>query len=766
MRVLQVAVTTIVLAVIVPTAVNVETGGSLPAWLKPFGGWLWPAAIAGIVSVVAVEAWSRRPPASRISARHPDDPRNDTRALDQVQRYVELRMRGSLAEQVRVALALDEQPTAVLPPTNLVQRVSGSEHHLRADDDILGVFDEMGESMLILGAPGAGKTTQVLVLARALVEQARSSPAEFRAPIPVVVDLADWSRSRPRLLPFVGTRDSGPRDFVEWLLDSLRQRYRIPDKVGRVWLETDRLILLLDGLDEVRDGDRARCVAEINALQEQWGVTRLAVCSRIADYETLSARLYLQGAVLIRPLNEEQVVDFFTTVSPWLNGVLDALREDPELWELLTSPLMLNIMALAYGDRPVEMATGEQDPVMRRSLLFDAYLVEVLARRGSGTVDPGRALRGVRTLAVAATEMNSGVTVPALSPATVPYVVTPVVRAASRDWVGPATGGSCAVATLVALTSQTSLLAGLLSAMTIGGVVWLITAYTRRAWSGPLAPRWLPLATWWVAVAAGNLTAFLLLWWLARLVADQSRLTLGVTVVAIGVGQTAVLAVLSSVEQFWSYLRVLLKGKRRRTILWTLGGPALTVPPIAVFGLSEAALFGWAVGVPAWLTVVAALAWCTELEPAAGTPVTESIEPRGHWLTWLAASCLAAHVAAVVPAALLVAPGWTAPFWSPLAGWFVGGLFALWPATAGALLVDGVYARVCMAVAGEPDPWRRRYLRLAVDRSLLTKVDGEYRFIHLLIRDHLAGCDPDSLAAEVERRRATLTASAATPTLT
>ncbi|MEV5768182.1 hypothetical protein AB0L34_26920 [Micromonospora sp. NPDC052213] len=70
----------------------------------------------------------------------------------------------------------------------------------------------------------------------------------------------------------------------------------------------------------------------------------------------------------------------------------------------------------------------------------------------------------------------------------------------------------------------------------------MITAYTRRALPGPVTPRWLPLATWWVAVAAGNLTVFLLLWWLARLVADQSRLTLAVTVVAIGVGQTAVLA--------------------------------------------------------------------------------------------------------------------------------------------------------------------------------------------------------------------------------
>jgi hypothetical protein len=29
---------------------------------------------------------------------------------------------------------------------------------------------------------------------------------------------------------------------------------------------------------------------------------------------------------------------------------------------------------------------------------------------------------------------------------------------------------------------------------------------------------------------------------------------------------------------------------------------------------------------------------------------------------------------------------------------------------------------------------------------------GEYAFIHLLVRDHLAECDPDALAAKVDQR--------------
>jgi hypothetical protein len=45
---------------------------------------------------------------------------------------------------------------------------------------------------------------------------------------------------------------------------------------------------------------------------------------------------------------------------------------------------------------------------------------------------------------------------------------------------------------------------------------------------------------------------------------------------------------------------------------------------------------------------------------------------------------------------------------------------------------------------------------LHVDRSLLTWSDGEYRFIHLLVRDHLAECHPVRLAQAVHRRRAQL----------
>jgi hypothetical protein len=64
-----------------------------------------------------------------------------------------------------------------------------------------------------------------------------------------------------------------------------------------------------------------------------------------------------------------------------------------------------------------------------------------------------------------------------------------------------------------------------------------------------------------------------------------------------------------------------------------------------------------------------------------------------------------------------------------------------------------VLADVMLCWSGQL-PWRRRaFLQYAADRFVLAPTaPGEYSFIHLLVRDHQAECDPDELAAKVDRR--------------
>jgi hypothetical protein len=192
LRILQIVVATVGGLLIVPLAVNVGTGAKSPSWLVPVVGWLWPTALVCVALVIALQVWDTVTSSSgAISARRPNDPRNAALALAQVSHYVETRLRASLTERLRVALALDERPTAVRQPIHLVQRISGGEFQLADGLGIGDVFQNMSESMLILGAPGSGKTTQLLELASTLITRVDAGKSGVESRIPVVVDLAD-----------------------------------------------------------------------------------------------------------------------------------------------------------------------------------------------------------------------------------------------------------------------------------------------------------------------------------------------------------------------------------------------------------------------------------------------------------------------------------------------------------------------------------------------------------------------------------------------
>src|SRR5262249_8882800 len=154
---------------------------------------------------------------------------------------------------------------------------------------IHAVFDDLAGELLILGAPGAGKTTMLLELARDLLERAQHDAAH---PIPVVFNLSTWAAQHPPI--------------NTWLVDELSKRYDVPRKIGQAWVDGGTILPLLDGLDEVALDQRAACVEAINAYHGAHGPLRLVVCSRSAEYELLAVRLQFQGAVVIQPLAMDQ----------------------------------------------------------------------------------------------------------------------------------------------------------------------------------------------------------------------------------------------------------------------------------------------------------------------------------------------------------------------------------------------------------------------------------------------------------------------------
>ena len=172
----------------------------------------------------------------------------------------------------------------------------------------------------------------LLELARQLIEGARLDETE---PIPVIFNLSSWKEIQT--LP-------------EWLTEQLNIVYYVPKKIAPSWVESNKMLLLLDGLDEVREDRRAKCIDAINQFRMEHGLTPLAVCCRIEEYSRDKTTLAFEEAISLQPLTSDKIheyIDFFGT--PW-QGLRLALKKDEVLEELANTPLMLSIMVLAYSD--------------------------------------------------------------------------------------------------------------------------------------------------------------------------------------------------------------------------------------------------------------------------------------------------------------------------------------------------------------------------------------------------------------------------------
>jgi hypothetical protein len=124
----------------------------------------------------------------------------------------------------------------------------------------------------------------------------------------------------------------------------------------------------------------------LNQFKQDYGA-ELVVCSRSEDYETLANRLNFQSGVYLRPLNEEQVYHYLDSAGAELNGLREFLKRDTALQELSQSPLILNIMTLAYQGVGVEDLPQIEVVEEQRKQLFDDYIQKMFHRPNRSKVE-------------------------------------------------------------------------------------------------------------------------------------------------------------------------------------------------------------------------------------------------------------------------------------------------------------------------------------------------------------------------------------------
>jgi DNA polymerase III delta prime subunit len=156
---------------------------------------------------------------------------------------------------------------------------------------------DIAGSLLILGEPGAGKTTELLRLAKYLVEKSLSNPKKV---IPIIFELSAW-------------RDT-EQSIDDWMIDQLCKYVGGECKrhVYEKWLEHQILLPLFDGLDELGLKIQEKCTLKLNELAAKY--SRMVICCRIEEFEILNISINLRGAIVLQHLNSDQIKNYLKTI--------------------------------------------------------------------------------------------------------------------------------------------------------------------------------------------------------------------------------------------------------------------------------------------------------------------------------------------------------------------------------------------------------------------------------------------------------------------
>ncbi len=108
----------------------------------------------------------------------------------------------------------------------------------------------------------------------------------------------------------------------------------------------------------------------------------LVVCSRSREYETAATqeRLTLQTAAVVQPLTREQVKGYLALAGKALAGLRSALKSNPTLIDLASTPLMLQVLILTYQGTSVRDLPSKEASL--RHHIWADYVQRMIDRKG------------------------------------------------------------------------------------------------------------------------------------------------------------------------------------------------------------------------------------------------------------------------------------------------------------------------------------------------------------------------------------------------
>ncbi|WP_375469892.1 tetratricopeptide repeat protein, partial [uncultured Nostoc sp.] len=288
--------------------------------------------------------------------------------LNQISLEVEKRMNSSLHKRVYISLDADQNPEQIQLPWSSEIKVENQQKIRLENTDIISIFDqtEIAGRLLILGQPGAGKTTILLKLASELLNRAKN---ELLYPVPVLFTLSSWKNDN--------------QSIKDWLTDQLKDKYGVRTNIAKQWVSNEEIIPLLDGLDEVATERQEKCVIKINEFlnPKNWN-NPVVICSRVEEYQRYTSLLQLNNSLELYPFSQTQVAEYLQKAGQL--QLLDSITHDVNLSQLAKIPLLLNIIVLSSEEISVEMWQQFKSSEERLNYLFDAYIRRMFKRTYTG----------------------------------------------------------------------------------------------------------------------------------------------------------------------------------------------------------------------------------------------------------------------------------------------------------------------------------------------------------------------------------------------
>ena len=306
-----------------------------------------------------------------------------TKLWNGVNRRVMDGLDSPLADLRGLEPTLLHSPGLVRPPAG-EQEPDRPERQARVGELVSAIFEAAAHTLLIAGPAGSGKTVALLELARQVMPSRGQLPTSR---LPVILPLSTWSRRERR--------------FQAWAAATIAKEYYSSRKLVEGWIERGRLILFLDGLDQVRVEEHAACIEAINGFVMESG-TSIAVGCRLDDYAAANVKLIVGDALTVQSLEAARVDAFLEGKGPGLAFLRAGIQGDPLWRELAQSPLMLSVMIQTYDGLTAEELASERHTTResRQRYLWDRYVETRIARKPRKHPETGEQIRsGLRWLA-------------------------------------------------------------------------------------------------------------------------------------------------------------------------------------------------------------------------------------------------------------------------------------------------------------------------------------------------------------------------------